>query len=150
MGMDHDRQTPEAGPCAAGACPCRDAGGPDPPLIARLRSLGDRQARDAIYAMLARRGVAAPADRAGATLSRPALAYKDTTNEAWREYRYSDAQGVARVYRIDDPVRMYYYKGCTTHRVLDARGLVHVVPAISQGGCVMVYKPRDVASPCAG
>lgn len=80
----------------------------------------------------------------------PQLQCKDTTNELWREYRYEDAQGKPRTYRIARPRRMYYYRGCTTHRVLDADGLVHVVPAVSQGGCVMVYQPIDVNDPCRG
>lgn len=86
----------------------------------------------------------------GAVLAKPQLQFKDTTNEEWREYRYWDAQQVYRVYRIESPQKMGYYKGCTTHRVVDAEGLVHIVPAVSQGGCVMVYKPRDPSVPCLG
>jgi hypothetical protein len=91
-----------------------------------------------------------PADLAAATLSKPELKYKATDNELWREYRYWDAQGVYRAYRINNPIRMFYYSGCTTHRVLDAEGLVHIVPAVSQGGCVMVYRPRAADVPVLG
>jgi hypothetical protein len=48
---------------------------------------------------------------------------KDLTVEHWREYDFGD-----RVYRIDDPVALYFREGGTTHRVVDSKGIVHCVP----------------------
>lgn len=42
----------------------------------------------------------------------------------WREYDTGD-----RVYRIERPVKFWYREGGSTHRVLDAGGIVHIVPA---------------------
>lgn len=45
-------------------------------------------------------------------------------DEAWREYDWA-----GRVYRIEKPVALYYRRGGTTHRVVDATGITHCVPA---------------------
>jgi hypothetical protein len=65
---------------------------------------------------------------------------KDLTKEAWREYEFSD-----RVYRIEAPRQLFI--GTTTHRVLDAAGVVHCVPAPGQQGCVLRWKPKDASEP---
>ena len=63
-------------------------------------------------------------------------------NEAWREYEFG---GI--VYRINNPVALYMRPGGTTHRVLDADGIVHIVPAVGEHGCVVRYKPVDGTEP---
>lgn len=55
---------------------------------------------------------------------------KDITVEEWREYDFG-----GRVYRIDAPQKLWI--GTTTHRVLDAHGIVHCVPAPGFSGCVL-------------
>jgi hypothetical protein len=69
---------------------------------------------------------------------------KPLNYEAWREYDWS-FQGESRIYRIDNPTVLYV--GKTTHRVVDATGVVHCVPAVGEGGCVVRWKPRDPANP---
>lgn len=66
------------------------------------------------------------------------LDQKDITTEAWREY---DFQG--RVYRIENPTVLFTRPGGTTHRVVDAAGVVHCVPGPGQLGCVLRWKTRD-------
>lgn len=65
---------------------------------------------------------------------------KDLTKEAWREYDFG-----GRIYRIDGPKSLYI--GTTTHRVLDAVGVVHCVPAPGEKGCVLRWMPKDAADP---
>lgn len=60
--------------------------------------------------------------------------------EMWREYDFG-----GRVYRINAPVKLYV--GTTTHRVLDALGVVHCVPAPGYHGCVVRWQPRSIAEP---
>jgi len=64
----------------------------------------------------------------------------DLFHEQWREYDYS-----GRVYRIDTPRRLWI--GATTHRVQDATGLVHCVPAPGFHGCALRWQPRDPNDP---
>ena len=68
---------------------------------------------------------------------------KQTINdEQWREYDWSD-----RVYRIEKPVELYYRDGGSTHRVVDASGVVHCVPAPGQQGCVLRWFTGDPKNP---
>lgn len=62
--------------------------------------------------------------------------------EAWREYDWR-VDDMARVYRIENPQRIYV--GVTTHRVVDAEGIVHVVPAPGYYGCVVRFLGTVVA-----
>jgi hypothetical protein len=66
----------------------------------------------------------------------------DLTVEQWREYDFGD-----RTYRITSPVRLYFRVNGTTHRVVDAEGTVHCVPAPGQNGCVLRWKSVDPAKP---
>ncbi len=61
----------------------------------------------------------------------------------WREYDTPD-----RCYRIDGPVCFWTRDGGTTHRVMDAEGVVHIVPAPGVGGCVLRYKKHEGVDPC--
>lgn len=60
--------------------------------------------------------------------------------EEWREYDFG-----GRVYRIEKPQTVYYRPGGSTHRVTDAEGIVHCVPAPGQNGCVLRWKGPVVA-----
>ena len=66
----------------------------------------------------------------------------DLTAEEYREYEFGD-----KVYRISDPQQLWARSGGTTHRVMDADGIVHCVPAPGHNGCVLRWKPRNVADP---
>ncbi len=67
---------------------------------------------------------------------------KDITCEEWREYDFD-----GRVYRIDDPIKLYV--GKTTHRVVDAQGIAHCIPAPGFNGCVLRWKSVDPNKPVA-
>ena len=63
------------------------------------------------------------------------------------EYREYDIQGRKEPYRINYPLWLYFRPGGSTHRVVDADGIVHCVPAPGQLGCVLRWKPKDPNSP---
>lgn len=65
---------------------------------------------------------------------------KSLAKELWREYDYG-----GRVYRIENPVTLWI--GNTSHRVLDAAGLVHCCPAPGHQGCALRWQPRDAKEP---
>lgn len=76
----------------------------------------------------------------------------DLTGEDWREYVWSCDRDTEHVHRINKPAKLFLKKypdgrPGTTHRVLDADGIVHIVPAIGLLGCVVRCKPKDAASP---
>lgn len=60
--------------------------------------------------------------------------------EEWREYDFG-----GRVYRIDNPVSVEFRDGSSTHRVTDANGIVHCVPAPGQMGCALRWKGPVIA-----
>jgi len=64
----------------------------------------------------------------------------DLTSEPWREYDFG-----GRVYRIDNPQKLFYREGGTTHRVLDAKGVIHCVPAVGHFGCILRWGGGDVS-----
>ena len=66
----------------------------------------------------------------------------DASTEAWREYDFGD-----RVYRINNPVTVFYRAGGSTHRVVDTTGVVHCVPAPGVNGCVLRWQNRDTSVP---
>lgn len=73
---------------------------------------------------------------------------KDLTKEAWREYEFMyaiDPSVVYRTYRITAPQTLWI--GDTTHRVLDATGTVHCVPAPGERGCVLRWQPKNADEP---
>lgn len=69
---------------------------------------------------------------------------KDLSAEAWREYEFN---GRTTPYRITSPLQLIMRPGGSTHRVIDAEGVVHCVPAPGQQGCVLRWKPKDPANP---
>lgn len=60
--------------------------------------------------------------------------------EKWREYDFN-----GRVYRITQPRSVTYQPGGTTHRVVDDIGIVHVVPAPGEEGCVLRFDGTIIA-----
>jgi len=70
----------------------------------------------------------------------------ELTGVMWREYEWI-ADDDARIYRIENPIAFYWREGATTHRVLDAEGVVHIVPAPGQMGCVLRYKKAEGVEP---
>jgi hypothetical protein len=69
---------------------------------------------------------------------------RDLTVELWREYDFG-----GRVYRIEEPQKLYCREGGTTHRVLDAKGVVHCVPAPGVNGCGLRWQSKDPSKPVA-
>ena len=64
---------------------------------------------------------------------------KDISFEKWREYDFGN-----RVYRIENPKQLYI--GTTTHRVVDANGITHCVPAPGNNGCVLRWEASPPVS----
>jgi hypothetical protein len=64
---------------------------------------------------------------------------RDISTESWREY---DFEG--RVYRIEQPKQLFI--GSTTHRVVDAAGVTHCVPAPGHQGCVLRWEATPPVS----
>lgn len=69
----------------------------------------------------------------------PEMTGKDITSEEWREYEFG-----GRTYRIDQPITLYV--GNTTHRVVDANGVTHCVPAPGHHSCVLRWKASPAVS----
>lgn len=65
------------------------------------------------------------------------LTKSDVSTEQWREYDFN-----GRVYRIDAPVTLYHRAGGECHRVVDADGIVHLVPSPGSNGCVVRWTNR--------
>lgn len=63
----------------------------------------------------------------------------DISSEEWREYEWAAAGDVLRRYRINQPKRLFVRPGGTTHRVVDARGVTHCVPAVGFLGCALTW-----------
>jgi len=59
--------------------------------------------------------------------------------ENYREYEFGP-EGERIVYRIDNPVSLFYRRNGTTHRVVDAKLVTHVVPAPGYHGCVIRWE----------
>lgn len=76
------------------------------------------------------------------------LKTSDITCEEWREYEFGTAAERA-VYRIQSPATLYHRPGGTTHRVVDAEGIAHCLPAPGEKGCVLRWKSKDPAKPVA-
>jgi len=68
----------------------------------------------------------------------------DLTSELWREYDFG-----GRVYRIDEPTRLFMRPGGSTHRVLDKDGVIHCVPVPGNSGCVLRWRSKDITVPCS-
>lgn len=66
----------------------------------------------------------------------------DISKEEWREYDWG-----GRVYRIDAPVQLFLRSGGSTHRVVDADGIVHCVPSVGVMGCVLRWWNKDLDNP---
>jgi len=66
----------------------------------------------------------------------------ELTTERWREYDFG-----GRVYRIDDPQKLFLRDGGTTHRVVDKNGVAHCCPAVGFNGCVLRWENFDKSTP---
>lgn len=66
----------------------------------------------------------------------------DITDEEYREYDFG-----GRVYRIVSPMELYIRPGGSTHRVVDATGVVHCVPSPGIQGCVLRWKTINTERP---
>lgn len=69
------------------------------------------------------------------------LEERDITTEEWREYDFG-----GRTYRIERPKTLCFRVGGSTHRVVDAAGVTHCVPAPGTDGCVLRWKADPVVS----
>lgn len=69
-----------------------------------------------------------------------------TTDELWREYEWT-ADGERHSYRIMSPMKLFYREGGTTHRVVDVTGIVHLVPAPGEKGCVIRWTKPEGRNP---
>lgn len=68
---------------------------------------------------------------------------RDLTSEAFREI----CLGNGTVYRIDRPVRLWHRIGASTVRILDAGGMVHLVPEPGHYGAIHRWEPKDPNAP---
>jgi hypothetical protein len=66
------------------------------------------------------------------------LVENDISTEAYREYDFGE-----RVYRITNPVKLFFRKGGSTHRVVDSDGVVHCLPGPGYCGCVLRWIGKD-------
>lgn len=73
------------------------------------------------------------------------LSKKDISSEQWRMYRWLDVVSKKPVYvKIHRPVFLWFHSVGATHRVQDISGVVHIVPAPGNFGCVVSYLPYDL------
>jgi hypothetical protein len=74
------------------------------------------------------------------------LIEKNIECEQWREYLIVAGMNGDDIlcvpYRIDNPKKLYYRDGGSTHRVLDSEGVVHCVPSVGVAGTTLTWKNR--------
>lgn len=75
----------------------------------------------------------------------------DLTVEEYREYEFdSNTSSNGRTtYRINEPAKVLFRPGGTTHRVVDTAGIAHCLPAPGHNGCVLRWKSKDSTKPVA-
>jgi len=76
----------------------------------------------------------------------------DLSKERWREYEWfggiKDSNGeVMRVYRIDNPQKLFVRDGGRTHRVVDDKGIAHCIPTVGYLGCALRWENKDHNKP---
>ena len=76
----------------------------------------------------------------------------DISHELWREYDFfggiKDSTGeIMRIYRINNPQKLFIRDGGKTHRVVDDKGVAHCVPTVGFLGCVLRWKNPDGEKP---
>lgn len=74
----------------------------------------------------------------------PTLLEFDLTKEEWREYEWNST---TEPYRIENPVKLFIRPLGSTHRVLDAEGIVHCIPSVGVQGCVLRWQSKDPNNP---
>lgn len=71
----------------------------------------------------------------------------DVSTEAWREYRWFDQDQRLCKHRINQPIRVYYHPGGSTHRVVylnDTKEETAVcLPAPGYFGCTIHWQPIE-------
>lgn len=67
---------------------------------------------------------------------------KDISSEEWREV---ECNGIT--YRIDNPTTLITRKGGSTHRVIDANGVVHCYAAPETGKTILRWKAKEGTAP---
>lgn len=74
----------------------------------------------------------------------------DLSDELWRSYEWIfNKFGQVRYYSITSPQKLWYRRDGSTHRILDAEGVVHCVPAPGERGCVLRWQSKDINNPVA-
>lgn len=74
------------------------------------------------------------------------LTVRDLSGEVWRKYIF--ASGV--VHFIEGPVKLYTRPGGTTHRIVDAKGIVHCIAFPGPNGdTVLQWSPKNDSVPVA-
>lgn len=71
---------------------------------------------------------------------------KDLTSEEYREYVGPNGT----VYRIDNPVSLYYREGGSTHRIVDREDIVHCIayPSGYNGALIALrWKNKNINKP---
>ena len=76
------------------------------------------------------------------TGSTAVLEKRDLQTELWREYDFA-----GRVYRINNPVYLFFRPDGTTHRILDDKGIAHCCPAPGEFGCVIRWQSKSTEEP---
>ena len=71
------------------------------------------------------------------TLKKKELIKGDLSNELWREYDFN-----GRIYRIENPQYVLFYKGGTTHRIVDSNNITHCAPSPGFNGCVLRWEGK--------
>lgn len=66
----------------------------------------------------------------------------DISDEVWREVQLTVGS-----YRINNPVTLIMRKGGSTHRVVDASGVVHCYAAPETGKSILRWKAKEGAVP---
>lgn len=72
----------------------------------------------------------------------------DLSDELWREYDMQSDFG-SRTYRIDEPKTLVFRVGGSTHRIVDSKGVVHLLPGPGYRNTVIRWQPRDASNPVA-
>lgn len=71
----------------------------------------------------------------------------DLRKEKEREYEFTDIHGNVIVYKIDSPVKLVLSNSGTSHRIVDSKGIIHLVPSPSKYGCILRWTPRNKEEP---
>lgn len=71
----------------------------------------------------------------------------DVSTELWREYIMQDGFGGQVVYRINNPTELHIRPGGSTHRIVDADGVSHLVPGPGYRGTAIRWQSKPGEPP---